>query len=231
MIHLRKSNERGHAEHGWLKSFHTFSFADYYDPQFMGFRSLRVINEDWVDGGTGFGMHPHHNMEIVTYVISGALEHKDSLGNGGVLRPGEIQRMSAGKGIMHSETNPSPSETVHLLQIWLLPATQNVAPSYEQKQVPSAVHDGLALIASRDARDGTVLIQQDVDLYAAKLASTTTMKHELRPGRHAWIQVVSGPVVVNGTRLESGDAAAVSDETSLTLDAGEGSELLLFDLA
>jgi redox-sensitive bicupin YhaK (pirin superfamily) len=230
MIQIRRSNERGHANHGWLDSYHSFSFADYYDPEHMGFRSLRVLNEDVIQPARGFGMHPHHNMEILTYVVSGTLEHRDSLGSGGKLRPGELQRMSAGKGIMHSEVNPSETEAVHLLQIWLLPDRQNIAPSYEQRPLPQAVNGSLCLIASSDGRNGTMRIQQDVDLYAAKLSAGTEAEHALKPGRYAWLQLVKGDADVNGESLSAGDAARIENETSLHITARSDIEFLLFDL-
>ena len=232
MIQIRKSLERGNADHGWLNSYHTFSFADYHDPRFMGFRQLRVINEDRVQPGRGFGTHPHRDMEIISYVLDGALEHKDSLGTGSIIRPGEVQRMSAGTGVTHSEFNHSKSSVVHFLQIWLLPEKEGLPPSYEQREFPPAQRrDQLRLVAARDGRDGAVTIHQDVDLYAALLSPGTSVEHSLRAGRHAWLQVAAGEVTLNGKNLAAGDGAAVSDESSVRIEAIESSEVLLFDLA
>ena len=232
MITLRPSAERGRSELGWLSSRHTFSFADYHDPRHMGFRSLRVINEDRVEPGAGFPTHGHRDMEIVTYVVEGALEHKDSMGNGSVIRPGEVQRMTAGTGVTHSEYNPSRIEPVHLLQIWILPERQGLAPGYEQRAFPAAEMQGrLRLVAARDGRDGSVTVHQDVRLLAARLAPGEEIVHSLAPGRHAWLQIVRGALVMNGTTLAAGDGAAVSDEARLALAASAPSELLLFDLA
>lgn len=231
MITLRKAADRGHFDHGWLKTSHTFSFSDYYDPQHMNFRVLRVMNEDWVAPGQGFGMHPHRNMEIVTYVLEGALEHRDSLGNGEVLRPGEFQRMSAGSGIRHSEFNPSDSEPVHLYQIWLLPRTQGLTPSYEQKAFPAEEQQNrLRVVASPDARDGSLTIHQDATIYLAKLDAGKSVEHSLAAGRHAWLQVLRGTVTLNGQPLETSDGAAVSDESGLTIEAISPAEVMLFDL-
>ncbi|TAH23769.1 MAG: pirin family protein [Oscillatoriales cyanobacterium] len=232
MIAVRKSEARGHANHGWLDSYHTFSFANYYDRNYMNFRSLRVINEDVVNPGKGFGTHGHSDMEIITYVLEGALEHKDSLGTGAVIKPGEVQRMSAGTGIQHSEFNPSQTDPVHLLQIWLLPDTNGLEPSYEQRDFPVVERRGkLRLVAARDARDGAVKVHQDVDLYAAVLDKNSRVSHVLQPNRHAWIQVARGAVLLNGLTLEKGDGAAVSDEAELVIEAAEDAEFLLFDLA
>ncbi len=232
MLHIRHANERGHADHGWLDTWHTFSFADYYEPAQMGFRSLRVINEDRVAPGQGFGMHGHRDMEIVTIVLSGALEHRDSLGNGEVLRPGELQRMSAGTGIRHSEFNPSASEPVHLYQIWLLPNEKGLTPSYEQKAFGKAEQrNRLRLVASLDGRDGSLTIHQDADLYLGTLAEGTRVTHSLRAGRSAWLQVLSGAITVNGAALQTSDGVAITDEpTLLTLEAKSAAEILLFDL-
>lgn len=227
MITIRRADERGHANHGWLDTWHTFSFADYYDPAFMGFRALRVINEDRVQPGRGFGMHGHRDMEIVTYVIEGALAHRDSIGTGSVIRPGEIQRMSAGTGVMHSETNASDSEPVHLLQIWILPEAPGIKPGYEQKTIDEGRRDKLRLIAARDGRDGAVTLHQDVELYATILDGSVS--HDFRSDRHGWLQVVRGEVDVNGHTLRAGDGAAISDERSITL-TGRNAEALLFDL-
>ncbi|MCC7016055.1 MAG: pirin family protein [Rhodospirillales bacterium] len=232
MITVRASNERGGADHGWLITRHTFSFADYHDPAHMGFRSLRVINEDVVRPGKGFGTHGHRDMEIVTYVLSGALEHKDSLGNGSVIRPGEVQRMSAGTGIRHSEFNPSTDADVHLLQIWLLPERQGIAPGYEQKAFPiEAEPNRLHLVAGREGRAGALKIHQDVDLYAARLAPGGAVSTSLAPGRHAWIQAARGAIEVNGVALQAGDGAQLSDEDEIDIRSGKGGEFLFFDLA
>jgi redox-sensitive bicupin YhaK (pirin superfamily) len=199
----------------------------------MSFRHLRVLNEDWVEGGEGFGMHPHRDMEIVTYILEGALEHRDSLGNGGVIRPGEVQRMSAGRGITHSEYNASPDERVHLLQIWIMPSRLGLDPGYEQKQIPIDTNGGLRLIAAPDGRDGAVTIHQDTEVYAARLKGGAEAAHALKPNRHAWVQVGRGGVTLNGAAMKAGDGAAVSQEEKLTLraDAGDGAELLVFDLS
>ncbi len=232
MFHLRPSHERGHTALGWLDSRHTFSFDRYYDPRHIGFRHLRVINDDCVKPGGGFGTHSHRDMEILTYVLEGALEHRDSMGNGSVIRPGEVQRMSAGTGISHSEYNHSKSEPVHLLQIWILPEKRGVAPEYEQRAFNREEMRGqLRLIAARDGRNGALTVHQDVDLYAALLAPGESVTHRLKPGRHAWLQVASGTVMLNGTRLEAGDGAAISDENLLEIIANDLSEILLFDLA
>jgi len=232
MITLRRANERGHANHGWLNTYHTFSFSSYRDPKHVHFRALRVMNEDFVQPGEGFGTHPHDNMEIVTYVLEGALEHKDSMGNGEVLRPGEFQRMSAGTGITHSEFNPSATETVHLYQIWLFPERKGIEPSYEQKRYDEKErHNQLRLVASRDAAEGSLLIHQDAQIYLSSLDDGKQVEHALAPGRHAWLQVLRGGVTLNGQELATGDGAAVSDEERLAI-AGRGSaEVMLFDLA
>ncbi|MGB3263596.1 MAG: pirin family protein [Microcoleus sp.] len=232
MITVRKSEARGHANRGWLDSYHTFSFADYYDRNQMNFRSLRVINEDVISPGKGFGTHGHSDMEIITYVLEGALEHKDSLGTGAVIKPGEVQRMSAGTGIQHSEFNHSQADPVHLLQIWLLPDTNGLTPSYEQRNFSVEQRRGkLRLVAARDARDGAVKVHQDVDLYAAVLDKDSRVSHALQPNRHAWVQVARGAILVNGLTLENGDAAAVSGESELLIEATADAEFLLFDLA
>jgi quercetin 2,3-dioxygenase len=231
MINVRRAQERGHFNFGWLDTYHTFSFGDYYDPRFMGFRDLRVINEDWVHPGHGFPTHGHRDMEIVTYVLEGGLEHKDSIGTGSVIRPGEVQRMSAGRGVRHSESNHSESESVHLLQIWIMPDEQGIEPSYEQKNyTDEEKRNQLRLIASRDGRDGSVRIHQNAAIYAALLEPGQEVKHTLRPQRHAWVQVARGAVTLNGQPLEQSDGAAVSDESSLTIAGREASEILLFDL-
>ena len=231
MIRIRRSGERGRAEHGWLSSRHTFSFADYHDPEQMGFRDLRVINEDRVQPGKGFGTHAHRDMEILTWVLAGALEHRDSLGNGSTIRPGDAQRMSAGTGVTHSEYNPSPGEPVHFLQIWILPAQPGIPPSYEQKHFPEAERRNvLRLLASPDARDGSVRIHQDAAVHAALLDPGNSVRHGLGPGRHAWVQVARGAVDVAGSALHAGDGAALGDETAVELTAREPSEVVLFDL-
>jgi redox-sensitive bicupin YhaK (pirin superfamily) len=232
MIVRRPASERGHSNLGWLDSRHTFSFADYYDPRFMGFRALRVINEDKVMPGHGFGTHPHRDMEIISYVLKGALAHRDSMGTGSVIRPGDVQRMSAGTGVLHSEMNGSETEGVHFLQIWLMPDQRGIPPSYEEKKFEAADKAGrLRLIAARDAREGAVAINQDVDLYSGLFTAGEGTRFELRPGRHAWIQVAQGGVTLNGETLQQGDGAAVSDESQIDLKATEASEVLLFDLA
>jgi redox-sensitive bicupin YhaK (pirin superfamily) len=231
MITLRRADERGHAEHGWLDTRHTFSFADYYDPRHMGWGPLRVINEDRVAPGTGFPPHAHRDMEIVTYVLSGALEHKDSLGTGSVIRPGDVQRMSAGTGVRHSEYNHSPSEPVHLLQIWIEPARRGSAPGYEQKTIAPADKRGrLRVIASPDGRDGSVTLEQDATVHATVLEPGERVTHGLGAGRRAWVQVARGTVTLNGQRLAQGDGAAVLDERELVVAGVEPAEVLLFDL-
>ena len=231
MIALRKAGERGHANHGWLDSYHSFSFADYYDPQHMGYASLRVINEDYVQPGKGFGTHGHRDMEIITYILEGALEHKDSMGNGSVIRPGDVQRMSAGTGVQHSEFNPSQSELVHLLQIWIEPDVAGIEPGYEEKCFDAASKRGtLRLIASNDGRDGSVTIHQDASVYAALIDGTERISHEPASGRKAYVHVAKGKVMVNGQLLAAGDALKASGESTLVLERGAQSEVLLFDL-
>jgi len=231
MIAVRKSVERGHADHGWLDTYHTFSFANYYDPAHMGFRALRVINEDWIAPTRGFGAHPHRDMEIITYVLEGALEHKDSMGNHGVIRPSEVQRMTAGTGIVHSEYNPSRGEPVHLLQIWIEPTEEGLTPSYEQRLVPDEDKRGrLRLIAAPDAAEGAVTIHADARVYAARLDAGEQVKQLLAPSRHAWVHVVSGDVTVNDARLTGGDGAAISGESAVAITAALDSEVLVFDL-
>jgi len=232
MILPRFSDDRGQADHGWLRAKHSFSFADYHDPREMGWGVLRVINEDRVAPGTGFPMHGHRDMEIVTYILSGALEHKDSLGNGGIIRRGEVQRMSAGKGILHSEFNPSRDEETHLLQIWLHPATPGGKASYEQRQLFTPAAAGqLFVVASPDGRDGSAVIQQDAVLLAAHLGGGETVSHDLGAGRLAYLHVIAGTVLLNGLEFGPGDGAKVADETSLVFQAGNGAaEFLLFDL-
>jgi len=233
MIRVRKSEERGHANHGWLNSYHTFSFADYYDPKNMGFRSLRVINEDRVAPGRGFGAHGHRDMEILSYVLKGSLGHKDNMGHEEVLGPNEIQRMSAGTGVVHSEFNPSKTEPVHFFQIWIEPATTGTPSSYEQLRFePQEKQGKLKLLAGPEGGNGVAQINQDAQLFVAELAKGDTVVHDLKPERHAWLHVVRGEVTVNGKTLNSGDAAAVSDEKALTVTGTnpETSEVLLFDL-
>jgi len=231
MIQVRKSNERGVAEHGWLKSKHTFSFANYYDPRFMGFGPLRVINEDKIEGGTGFDTHGHRDMEIISYVIDGALRHKDSMGSDAVIKPGEVQRMSAGTGVRHSEYNELKDKTTHFLQIWIMPEKNGVSPGYGQKSFASDLAcSDLILVASKDGRNGTITINQDVDMYVAKAQMDgekviNTYKH-----RHLWIQVIRGDVKVDDTKLTSGDGAGVQDVESLKLSWTTGSEFILFDM-
>jgi len=232
MFNIRKSADRGHFDHGWLDTYHTFSFSDYYDATQMGFRALRVINEDRVAPGSGFGMHGHRDMEIVTCVLSGALEHKDSLGHGEVLRPGELQHMTAGRGIRHSEFNPSATEPVHLYQIWLLPRTSGLAPSYAQKAFPAEARAGKwRLVASPNGADGSLKIEQDAKIYLATLAPGSELAFNLGPSRHAWLQVLRGSLHLNGEPLAAGDGVAASDEPQLTLDPRSDSEVMLFDLA
>ena len=231
MITLRKSNERGHADHGWLNTYHTFSFSNYYDPRFMGFRHLRVINEDRVWPGEGFPTHPHRDMEIISYVLEGGLEHKDSMGTGSVIRPGEVQRMSAGTGVTHSEYNHSDTELVHFLQIWIAPSQKGIKPGYEQKEFPAEEKQGkFRLVASPDGADGSVTIHQDVKLYATLLEPGQEIEYKLNPQRHAWIQVVRGSITLNGKLLNQSDGAGVSEEQVLTLVGKEAAEVLLFDL-
>jgi redox-sensitive bicupin YhaK (pirin superfamily) len=232
MIRIRKAAERGHFDHGWLDTWHTFSFADYYDPDHMGFRSLRVINDDRVQPGQGFGMHGHRDMEIITYVLDGALEHRDSLGNGSVLRPGELQHMTAGTGVRHSEFNPSDKEGVHLYQIWLLPNKNGLKPSYEQKAFSAEDRRGrLRLVASPTGEQGSLTIHQDARLYLSTLPAGETVAHVLKLGRHAWLQVLRGRVTLNGQPLAAGDGAAVSEEERLGIKGQDDAEIMLFDLA
>ncbi len=229
---IRRAAERGHADHGWLDSWHSFSFASYYDPRHMGFRSLRVMNDDRIAGGGGFGMHPHEDMEILTYVISGELAHKDSLGNGSVIRSGDVQRMSAGTGIVHSEFNPSPTESVRLLQIWVEPAKSGGEPGYEQRFFAREDREHrLRLIASPDGRDGSVRINQDARVHAAIVRAGDRIAHRLEPRRHAWLQVARGAVAVDRIRLEEGDAASGAGQAEWTITADGEGEILLFDLA
>ena len=232
MITIRRSNERGHFDHGWLNTYHTFSFDQYYDPRYMGFRNLRVINEDFVAGGRGFPKHGHRDMEIITYILEGALKHEDSMGNGSVIRPGDVQRMTAGTGVRHSEENASPTERVHLLQIWILPNTVGLEPSYEQKAfTEDERRDQLRLIASEDGREDTVQVHQDVSLFASILPAGAEVERAMNEQRYAWIQVARGAVNVNGERADQGDGVVVIGESSLRIRAEEDAEILLFDLA
>jgi redox-sensitive bicupin YhaK (pirin superfamily) len=232
MIIIRKAEERGHFDLGWLDTYHTFSFDQYYDPAHMHFRSLRVINEDRVAPGQGFPTHSHRDMEIITYILSGALEHRDSMGNGSVIRPGDVQRMTAGTGVSHSEFNPSESEAVHLLQIWILPNAHGLTPSYEEKAFAEEERLGrLRLIAAHGGGEGSVNINQDTRVYAALLEAGQSVTHSLQPNRHAWIQLARGTVRLNGMELKQGDGAAVSKENELSITAHDKAEILLFDLA
>ena len=232
MLSVRRSEQRGHANHGWLNTFHTFSFADYYDPRHMGFGQLRVINDDVIAPGRGFGTHPHRDMEIITYVLEGELEHKDSMGNGSVIRPGDVQRMSAGTGVAHSEYNHSQEHPVHLLQIWILPDAQGHQPGYEQKFFSADEKDGrLALVASLDGRDGSVSLNQDADVLAGQFNGEQQGRFEVREGRDVWLHLARGKLVVNGERLKAGDGAAITTPGELVLGDGEQAELLIFDMA
>jgi hypothetical protein len=230
MMTLRKANDRGHANHGWLDSYHTFSFADYHDPRWMGFRTLRVINDDLVLPGNGFGRHPHRDMEIITYVLRGALEHKDSMGNGRVIRPGDVQYMSAGSGVEHSEFNPSADEAVRLLQIWIMPDIRGAKPRYAEKSLKDAPAGNWNLVTSKTGRDGSIAIRQDADLWLTKMEAGQKLAHTLGPKRNAWLHVAEGEVVVNGQTLTGGDAVAASEESKLQLSATKPSQVLLFDL-
>lgn len=231
MIEIRPAAERGRTRLDWLDSRHTFSFGGYFDPRHMGFRTLRVVNDDRVAPEGGFGTHPHRDMEIVSFVLDGELEHQDSLGNGSVIRPGDVQRMSAGTGVLHSEFNPSPSSPVRFLQIWILPERTGIRPGYEQKAFPEAERrNRLRLVASRDGREGSVTIHQDAEIRAAILEGGAEIRHEFRPGRHGWIQIARGTVRLEGRAMEEGDGAAVSDESAVTLSGEGGAEVLLFDL-
>jgi len=232
MITIRRAKERGRTDAGWLDSRHSFSFSDYRDPAHMGFRTLRVINDDRVSPGSGFGTHPHQDMEIISYVLAGALEHRDSMGNGSVIRPGDVQRMSAGTGVTHSEWNHSEAEPVHFLQVWILPEQRGIAPGYEQKSFgPNDLGNRLRLVASRDGRDGSLTLHQDASLFITRLAAGEIVRHDLAQGRHAWVQVARGSLALNGTALGEGDGASTSDGPRLELRATEDAEALLFDLA
>ncbi len=232
MYRIRRARERGHFDHGWLDTWHTFSFSDYYDPAHLGFRSLRVMNEDRIAAGQGFGMHPHRDMEIVTYILEGELQHRDSLGNGSVLRAGEFQRMTAGTGIMHSEFNPSPTSTTHLYQIWLLPRQKGLTPGYDQKVFPAEEKRGrFRVVASPDGADGSLAIQQDARIFLGEFAAGAELRHAFAQGRHAWLQVLRGSVKFGGETLHAGDGVAVSDETAIALRGIDAGEAMLFDLA
>lgn len=231
MLEVRKSQERGHANHGWLKSAHSFSFAGYHDPEYMGFRALRVINEDRVAPGRGFDAHSHRDMEILSFVIDGALEHKDDMGNGSVIRPGELQLMRAGTGVTHSEFNHSESEPVHFLQIWIVPDTEGLSPAYDQKAFPREERTGkLKLVASPDGTDGSVHVHQDVSIYSAILESDDVLSHRLSTGRYAWVQVISGDLSVNGCAVSRGDGVAIAQKDEVSLAASSPAEILLFEL-
>jgi redox-sensitive bicupin YhaK (pirin superfamily) len=231
MMTVRPRDERGHANHGWLDSHHTFSFADYHDPRHMGFRTLRVINEDRVDAARGFGTHPHRDMEIISYVLEGGIQHKDSMGTGSVIRPGDVQRMSAGTGVTHSEFNASRTDPVHFLQIWLMPGKRGIAPSYEQKTFSAEEKQGrLRVVASPSGRDGSVSVNTDATLYAGVFDQGETAELSLPAGRHAWVQVAKGSIRVNGTELREGDGAAISDESRVKVEGVTGGEVLVFDL-
>lgn len=232
MLTIRRSGERGHFDHGWLNTYHTFSFDQYRDPRYMGFRSLRVINEDFVAPGRGFPTHGHRDMEIITYILEGALKHEDSMGNGSVIRPGDVQRMTAGTGVRHSEKNPSVTERVHLLQIWILPNAENLTPGYEQKAFSDEERRGqLRLIASSDGRDDSVHLNQDVSLFASTLDADQEVEREMDAKRYGWIQVARGSITVNGEKAEQGDGVVVVGESNLRIKAQEPAEILLFDLA
>ncbi len=231
MMELRPAAERGHANHGWLDSFHSFSFADYYDPAHMGYGALRVINEDRVEPGMGFGTHGHRDMEIISYVLEGQLEHKDSMGNGSIIVPGDVQRMSAGRGVLHSEYNPSREARTHFLQIWIEPSVTGIRPSYEQKRVDEAAKRGKhALIAGSEGSGAAVTIHQDARVFATLVSGAERVTHELAPDRRVYVHVARGKVHVNGTPLSAGDAAKLEHDAAVTLDYGEGAEVLLFDL-
>jgi redox-sensitive bicupin YhaK (pirin superfamily) len=230
MMTIRKANERGHADHGWLNSYHTFSFANYHDPNWMGFRKLRVINDDTVAPGAGFGEHPHRDMEIISYVLDGALEHRDSMGNGRVIKPGEFQYMAAGTGVVHGEYNPSGKDAVHFLQIWIVPDQPGYKPAYGEKACALARPGALHLIASRSGRDDSIRINQDADLWLLRFDDRERVLHELKPGRHAWVHVAEGSLELNGQRFSAGDGAAISQEVKLQFVGGGKAQVLLFDL-
>lgn len=231
MLTIRKSSERGVGSHGWLYSQHSFSFANYYDPNHMGFKSLRVINEDYIDGGQGFGAHPHSDMEIITYIVSGALEHKDSMGTTAVIRPGEVQRMSAASGVVHSEYNKIPNEKVHLLQIWMMPNKRGGSPGYGQKSFEEALQsEKMVLVVSENGRDGSIDIKQDADIYATRLSAGKDVDFKVRPGRGVWVQVVKGNLNINGVDINTGDGVSIQEEDTLKIKSLDQSEFLLFDM-
>ncbi len=231
MVEIRRANERGHADHGWLKSFHSFSFAGYHDPEHMGFGPLRVINEDRVEGGAGFGAHPHRDMEIISYVLSGGLEHRDNMGTGSVIKPGDVQRMSAGTGVLHSEYNQSADQPVHFLQIWIEPDRTGIDPEYEQTFFPEAAKRGrLCLVASPDGRDGSMRINADALMFAALLDGAERLDYEVPVGRKIYVHVAGGGATVNGTAVEAGDAIKLRDEVRVVIERGSNAEVLLFDL-
>jgi len=230
MMTIRRANERGHADHGWLNSYHTFSFANYYDPKWMGFRDLRVINDDTVTAGAGFGEHPHRDMEIISYVLEGALEHRDSMGNGRIIKPGEFQYMAAGTGVLHSEFNPSAKDAVHFLQIWIQPDKSGAKPAYGEKAYSTAPPGRWHLVASQSGRDGSIPINQDADLWLARFSDGEALTHELRPGRHAWVHVAEGRLELNGQTFSAGDGAAISEEPKLQFVGHGKAQVLLFDL-
>lgn len=230
MIYIRKSSERGNTKIGWLNSLHTFSFGEYHDLKFMGFSDLRVINQDIVQPGYGFGKHPHNDMEIISYVIDGSLEHKDSLGTGSIIKPGEIQRMSAGTGILHSEFNHSETDLLHFLQIWIIPEKKGLQPSYEQNQIPR-FENKLILVGSRDGGDNVITIHQDVELYVAYLNKNHSLKHAFKNRRKGWLQLIKGNILLNGEQLSAGDGAAITDEKEIHVESISSAELLLFDLS
>jgi len=231
MITIRKAEERGHASFDWLNTWYTFSFANYHDDRYMGFRALRVINDDTIAGAGGFGTHPHRDMEIITYVLSGALEHRDSMGNGRVIRPGEVQYMAAGTGVAHSEFNPSPTEPVHLLQIWILPDHKGAKPTYAEKSFATATPGKLYLTASKSGRDGSIPINQDVDVFVGKLGVGDKISYTLKPGRYGWLHVAEGEMELNGLPLKAGDGAALSEVTSVQLTGKSAAQVILFDLS
>ncbi len=231
MLRIRKAGDRGHADHGWLNTYHTFSFAGYYDPDHMGFRSLRVLNEDRVKPGKGFGSHPHNDMEIISYVLEGQLEHKDSTGTGSVVEAGQLQIMSAGSGIVHSEFNPSPTQTVHFLQIWITPSEVGLKPGYAQKAFDDETRNALHLVASGDGRQQSMVVHQDVDLYLGQLGAGVGVAHRFAVNRHGWVQVIKGTVTVSGQTIETSDGVAISDEREVDIQAQQPAEVMLFDLS
>jgi redox-sensitive bicupin YhaK (pirin superfamily) len=230
MMTIRKANERGHADHGWLNSYHTFSFANYHDPRWMGYRTLRVINDDRVAPGLGFGEHPHRDMEIISYVLDGELKHQDSMGNGRIIKPGEFQYIAAGSGVVHSEYNPSAKNPVHFLQIWIMPDKRGCKPAYGEKSSASVAPGTLNLVASKAGREGSIRINQDADLWLAKFSGGEKLAHELKPERHAWVHVAEGEVELNGNKLSAGDGVAASQELQLRLVGSGKAQVLLFDL-